>query len=54
VSGPAEASSHEFWRDDQFRPGGWDQRSYVLVGRNVEARVQESGWSSDLLEVVLG
>jgi hypothetical protein len=26
------------WRDDQFRLGGWDQRSYVLVGREGEVK----------------
>jgi hypothetical protein len=35
------------WRDDQFRLDGWDQRSYVLVVRKDEVRIQESGWSSE-------
>ena len=53
VSGQAEASSHEL-----------ETISFVLVGgisvlmclsvEKAKSRVQESGWSPDLLEVVLG
>lgn len=44
--------------DDQFRLGGWDQRSYVLVGREGEVKgpgiwlvprsVGGSPWVNDL------
>jgi hypothetical protein len=54
VSGQAEASSHELERRSV---SSWWVGSAFFMCLSVEkarSRVQESGWSPDLLEVVLG